>query len=118
MSAASMATSVPEPIAMPTSACASAGASLMPSPHGHHAAGRLERLHLGRLAVGQHPRHDAVDLARRRDQPRDRVGGLLVVAGDHHDLEAHRLQPSDGRCGLRARRVRQTEQPNHNNGRF
>ena len=32
MSAASMATSVPVPMAMPTSACASAGASLMPSP--------------------------------------------------------------------------------------
>ena len=31
-SAASMATSVPVPMAMPTSACASAGASLMPSP--------------------------------------------------------------------------------------
>ena len=32
MSAASIATSVPVPMAMPTSACASAGASLMPSP--------------------------------------------------------------------------------------
>ncbi|OPZ70245.1 MAG: hypothetical protein BWY81_00025 [Firmicutes bacterium ADurb.Bin467] len=32
MSADSIATSVPEPIAMPMSACASAGASLMPSP--------------------------------------------------------------------------------------
>ena len=32
MSAASIAMSVPDPIAMPTSACASAGASLMPSP--------------------------------------------------------------------------------------
>jgi hypothetical protein len=32
ISAASMATSVPVPIAMPMSACASAGASLMPSP--------------------------------------------------------------------------------------
>ena len=31
-SAASIATSVPVPMAMPTSACASAGASLMPSP--------------------------------------------------------------------------------------
>ena len=31
-SAASMATSVPVPIANPTSACASAGASLIPSP--------------------------------------------------------------------------------------
>ena len=31
-SAASMATSVPVPMATPTSACASAGASLMPSP--------------------------------------------------------------------------------------
>ncbi len=32
MSPVSMATSVPEPTAMPRSACASAGASLMPSP--------------------------------------------------------------------------------------
>ena len=32
MSAESIATSVPLPIAMPTSACISAGASLMPSP--------------------------------------------------------------------------------------
>ncbi|CVB88142.1 Uncharacterised protein [Serratia marcescens] len=32
MAAVSMAMSLPPPIAMPTSACASAGASLMPSP--------------------------------------------------------------------------------------
>ena len=43
MSAASMATSVPEPMARPRSAATSAGPSLTPSPdHGHRTALRLQ----------------------------------------------------------------------------
>ena len=61
-SAASMATSVPEPIAMPTSAWASAGASLMPSPTmATTSPVGLQRGDLARLVLGQHLGQHALD---------------------------------------------------------
>ena len=86
-SAASTATSVPVPIAMPTSACASAGASLMPSPT--IATTRpivLQPAHLGDLAVGQH----AGDHVRDACLARDGVRRVRMVAAQHHDVEPHR----------------------------
>src|SRR5579883_1576746 len=61
MSEAAMATSVPVPMAIPRSAWARAGASLMPSHHGHDLSlglkgpdrlGLLARQHLGQDPVG------------------------------------------------------------------
>ncbi len=65
-----MATSVPVPIAMPTSACASAGASLMPSPA--IATTRplgLQALHLRELLLGQHVGDHLGDRQRRARRP-------------------------------------------------
>ena len=59
---ASMATSVPVPIAMPTSAWARAGASLIPSPTmPTQLAFVLQPAHLERLVLGQHLGEHAVD---------------------------------------------------------
>ena len=75
-----MATSVPVPMAMPRSACASAGASLTPSPTTATCwPSRLERAHDVDLLAREHAGDDAVDA----DRGRHRVGGLLPVAGDH-----------------------------------
>ena len=79
ISAASIATSVPVPIAMPTSACASAGASLMPSPTiaTHLALGLqpacISAGFIGRQHLGQHlrstPTCRAIASAVRRLSP-------------------------------------------------
>ena len=80
-----IATSVPVPMAMPTSARASAGASLMPSPAiATTRPSRLQRLDqrqlVGRLDLAVHL-VDAQALAHgaRRGQ---------AVAGGHHDAQA------------------------------
>ncbi len=89
-----MATSVPVPMAMPTSAWARAGASLMPSPTMPTAERpllALQRLDLGGLFAGQHLGHDPADA----HLPADRLCGALVVAGDHHHLQAQRLHLAD-----------------------
>ena len=80
-----IATSVPVPIAMPTSAFASAGASLMPSPAiatlRPSACKRLDELHLvGRLDFADH----FVDAEPRCNRAR----GGPAVAGGHHDTHA------------------------------
>ena len=76
MSAASTATSVPEASAMPTSAWASAGASLMPSPTiATTCAAPLQPGDLVALAGRQHPGHHLVDAQRRRDPARRRRAG-------------------------------------------
>ena len=70
-----MATSVPVPIAMPTSAWASAGASLMPSPTiATRLPSSLQLLDLLGLVLGQHLGQDAVDADLARRSPR-RCGG-------------------------------------------
>ena len=75
------------PIAMPTSAAASTGASLTPSPTmitGRSAiAGDLVHL-VGRQAVGAH--------ARDAELGGDVVGGRLRVAREHHRLGARRAR--------------------------
>ena len=94
--ALSMATSAPVPMAMPTSARARAGASLMPSP----AIATTSPLPLQVL--------DDVELVLRPQagshlvdaEPRgDRLGGGLVVAGGHDDLQPERMKLGDGLGG-------------------
>ena len=63
----SIATSVPVPIAMPTSACASAGASLTPSPAiATTSPFALKPLHDRGLVLRQHVGEHVVDAERRR----------------------------------------------------
>ena len=94
MPALSIATSVPVPIAMPTSAAASAGASLMPSPAiattAPPAAAVLRRASC--LSSGATPASTSIDAELLRDG----FGGALVVAGEHDDLQAERVQCADG----------------------
>src|SRR3974390_1946559 len=71
--ALSMATSAPVPIAMPTCACASAGASLM-----------LKRLDRACLLIGQHLGDHLVDA----ELAADRLGGHAAVAGQHHNADS------------------------------
>ena len=85
-SAASMATSVPAPMAMPVSARVRRSVVDAVTHHGHLAAG-LQLADDGLLAVGQDARDDLVH-ARL---PADGVGGALVVTGEHHDPDAHVL---------------------------
>ena len=94
-----MATSVPVPMAMPRSAWASAGASLMPSPTMATTwpAACRSATRCG-LVGGQHLGHHVVDA----DLCGDRVRGADVVAGDHPDLQAERLELGDGLGGGRA----------------
>ena len=107
MSLASRATSVPAiPIASPTSACLSAGASFVPSPvTATTAPGLLERLHEKELVQGFGPGHHVKifcgcnllsgkkrpELFSRHDRPAlqdpglpgDCLRGYRVVPGDH-----------------------------------
>ena len=87
-----MATSVPVPMAMPTSACASAGASLMPSPTMAtflpSACNRSTSLD---LILGPHLGEDPVYAELAGDRRR----GAPVVAGEHGDLQSQRVQSRD-----------------------
>ena len=83
---ASRAAIVPVFIATPTSACASAGASLVPSPH--IATSLPFRLLLAdqlELVLGCRLREEIVDPGFGGDRRR----GQRVVAGDHHRADAH-----------------------------
>ena len=98
MSAASIATSVPVPMASPTSAAASAGASLMPSPTmPTRAAFGLQPADLVGLVLGQHlgqhPAH-----ARPGAAMAAAVRG--VVAGEHDDVDAEAVQGGDRGGGV------------------
>ena len=110
MPADSTATSVPAPMAMPTSAVASAGASLTPSPTiATRPAALLEAPHGRGLVLRQHLRRDLVDA----EAPGDRVGDRLRVAGDHRHADPEpwsacdRLAPT--RAGPRPRRARSAD---------
>ena len=87
---ASFAACVPVFMATPTSACASAGASLVPSPV--IATSRppaCSRLISAILSSG-------LASARKSSTPAscgDRRGGERIVAGDHHGADAHGAQP-------------------------
>ena len=87
----SMATSVPAPMAMPTSARASAGASLTPSPT--MATVRPRAWSSATLASLSSGRTSANTSSTPRSRA-DRVGDLAGVAGDHHDA----LDPSWRSC--------------------
>ena len=87
MLAASLAAWVPVFIAMPTSAWARAGASLVPSPV---IATRRPRCCCSRISSIL---RSGVASARKSSTPglaRDRGGGARVVARDHHGADAHR----------------------------
>ena len=102
-----MATSVPAPMAMPTSARASAGASLTPSPT--IATGQAACLQLGDrlvLVLGEHLGEHLVDA----EVAADGVGDLAGVAGDHrHRRRPCALQLVDGLAGLGADLVLERE---------
>jgi hypothetical protein len=88
-----MATSVPEPIAIPTSAAARAECVVdAVSGHGHHAALLAETGHHLTLAIGQHLGLDAVDA----ESAGDRLGGDPVVTGQHDHLDARRSELGQG----------------------
>ena len=86
---ASLAAVVPVFIATPTSACASAGASLVPSPViATSLPSACSRLISAILSSG-------VACARKSSTPASLAiagGRQRVVAGDHHRLDAHRPQ--------------------------
>ncbi len=86
---ASFAACVPVFIATPTSACASAGASLVPSPViATSLPSRLLALDQRHLVFGRRLGEEVVDARFGRDRRR----GQRVVAGDHHRLDPHRAQ--------------------------
>ena len=94
-SEAAMATSVPVPMAMPRSAWARAGASLIPSPTMATVLPlRLQRRDLRGLLLGQHLRQDVL----RRDPhlAGDGLGRGPVVAGEHPHLQPQGPQLGHG----------------------
>ena len=94
--------SVPVPMAIPTSACASAGASLMPSPdHRHHLTPGLEALHLGHLPLGAHVGHYSFDAGRTRDG----LGRGSMIARQHDHVQLQGPELSNGVAGAGLHRV-------------
>ncbi len=99
MSAASIATPTPSPMAMPTSARASAGASLMPSPT--IATTRPSTLQ----SLGFQPASPAgvTPATTSRTMPAvgsDRVRDGWAIAGEQHDIQAGRTQAQAMAGGL------------------
>ena len=102
MSEAAIATSVPVPIAMPRSAWASAGASLMPSPTiATTLPSACSAVTLAAFCSGSTSASTCVDA----DLARDRLGRRPVVAGQHPDVEPERLELRDRLARLRLERV-------------
>src|SRR4051794_7208954 len=99
MPALSIATSVPDPMAMPTSAAASAGASFTPSPA--IATMRPSRLSASMTAPFLIGQDLGLDL-RDAEAACNRFGRSAVVAGEHDDTDALRLKCCEG---LRGRRL-------------
>lgn len=91
----SIATSVPVPIAIPTSAAARGrGVVDAVADHRDPLALRLQLPDLAGLALGQHlSRH-----VRDAGLPGDHGGGVGVVAGEHVHFQAEPLQSRDCRC--------------------
>ena len=88
-----MATSVPVPIAMPTSAGAERRRVVdAVADHRDAVPSAWSAVTAAALPSGR-------TSARTRSMPdraRDRLGGALVVAGEHHDLEAEAAELGDG----------------------
>ena len=96
---ASLAACVPEFMAMPTSACASAGASFVPSPIMATSLPSACSLRMyASLASGVASATKVVDTRLRGNRGR----GQRIVAGDHHRSQAHFAQAfkSLGNAGL------------------
>ena len=104
---ASIATSVPVPIARPRSAWASAGASLTPSPTiATTRPSACSRRTTSALSGGQHLGDHLVDA----DLGGDGARGRLVVAGQQHRPQPERPQRGDGLGGRRLDGVGDDEQ--------
>ena len=97
-SALSRATSVPEPIATPTLASASAGASLTPSPTmaTMRPSPSTSVRTRASLSSGSRFGRDLVDAELRADGVGDRRG----IAGEQDRADAHRVERRDGALGL------------------
>ena len=103
-----MATSVPVPMAMPTSAWASAGASLMPSPTmATRRPSGLQRRDLGGLLLRQHLGEHRVDA----DLAAIASAVASVVAGEHDHVEAELPEAAHRRRGARLDRVGDGDRP-------
>ena len=91
-----MATSVPAPMAMPTSARASAGASLTPSPTiaTLQPAAPAARRPCASLSSGS----TSAKTSSMPSSAADRVGDLAGVAGDHHDARRRGACSSSTAC--------------------
>ena len=117
MSAASSAMSAPPwPIATPTSAAASAGASLMPSPTRATSRLALQAPHQRELVI----RHRLGDYLRRMDAQLigHEEGRLSTVAGDHVDFGYTRPRSAaQGRGCFRSHHVCHADQADHPPGR-
>ena len=84
-----IATSVPVPMAMPTSACGQGrGIVHAVAGHGHHPSFGPERPDDAVLVLGQDIGLDVRD----PELARDRLGGGAVVAREHDDAQAQRLE--------------------------
>ena len=93
-------------MAMPTSAVASAGASLTPSPTmATRRPPAWKRAHGGGLVLRQHLRGDLVDA----EAPRHRVGDGLGIAGDHGHPQPEGVQLRDRLGRLRPDLVLEAE---------
>ena len=109
----SIATSVPAPIAIPTSARASAGASFTPSPTIATFNPRAwSSATACVLVLGEHFGEHLVD----RQLLPDAVGDLLRVARDHHHLDATRVQIAHRRVRLGPDLVLERERADHGVG--
>ena len=91
MSAASIATSVPAPMAMPMSARVSAGGVVDAVSHHGDRALLLQTTYRVFLAVRQYAGYHLVDAGLSADGPR----GAFVVAREHHHADAHVFQLAD-----------------------
>ena len=108
-SAASIATSVPAPIATPRSA-GRQGWSVVDAVADHRDPGGhsvLQRADLGRLLARQHLGDDGLDAELGGDP----AGGGCVVTGEHHHLDARARGAATTARPSRPRRVGDTEQP-------
>jgi len=105
MSADSIATSVPAPIAMPTSASTSAGASFTPSPTIATVTPRFDRADFRRLLIRQHFGEVLVESQFLRDPPRH----WLRIAGEHHRRDTYLLQPLQRLAGLGTDDIRERD---------
>ena len=107
---ASFAACVPEFIARPTSAWASAGASLVPSPT---IATSRPPACSARMRASLSSGRGLGDVVVDAGFGGDRGGGERVVAGDHHRAHAHRAQPGEALLDAVLDHVRQLDHAEH-----